>query len=1056
MIDNQELSIIYTPHKENDMLQLVQWDKIKNGFRGFEKLAYKYVSMNYPNPNWEKTQDTRDGNKDATAVFFGYQSQVGGEEQWWMEAKYSSCKQVMTRYRLDSTIVSAILESNVKKIIFVTNISISAKTITDIRHALYHAIRCEEVIFCTKYTLEYWLSINKNIYKDFFDVQTDEEELEIAMPSKFVIQQIEYYSEISNKFSFKEPLRELFKGEIYTGYFEIFSPQNLILALRPNKHIQGLTILSETNLKISVGENPIHFSFKIENNYQHLQNGRDIPPSFFLGDLEILSARDIIPSKKIHAFLKLKSQENLINSLGESFSCFLQKSMYSFQFIEGVSGCGKSYILDCVLKEILSGREDVFYAEFFSSTKSNFEVLINLLLFILFPYLDPLSVDYFYLNKINNNYISSTILSLIENKNDIDIISQEIDKLTFEDSFFASKVSINKRIIILDDLQKLSSSEMRFLAILLIDIHRRGLPIYFIGAAQPDFFKNASYGYICQNCVTKSHIININMLDVFDAISLKDQKRFYLNQGLAFSLKFNMIEILIFSKYILENDLYSNDFEDFILTCKIFQQSKVMERYIVNQFNNFFELHSNCRKICDQIYWSCHPYIVDEIANKDKILLLIENGLVKYNYDALLIPVHDIYKVYYRAHFKPTNIKELIFPEGSPELLQYSLNYEIKPTILNDAASEVYRLLEQNKFYSVLYILQGMFEQTADGLLRNRFETVTYYKLYYAYGLAAKHQSTGRTGFEILTNLYGEISEIDTPEMLPIVLETAWELAISHYERLEYKAVQCKIQKMYATMRKMQANTDRSKNLSEILKFHDALMLDTLVRANKNDTSAYKLYIQRLELMRKKGFIYRAESFRVRYALTLSTSDIHECLKILKECREYFKDNYGYTDKYYLWSCFHYSYYTMILEHKSELIDEVVNYHDKMKKQYYANYRGRINGMATYYYSIGEIINGNRYLLMETEFENDLQARQKAFHYETVALHEMLLGNYTAAMSLLEKAANLFSEFKNYQKIPFHNIAILENTTNQTPPIVYWWGGELKDNVYYIDSRCVW
>ena len=1034
------------------MLQLVQWDKIKDGFRGFEKLAYKYVSMNYPNPSWEKTPDTRDGNKDATAVFFGYQPRVGGKEQWWMEAKYSSCKQFITRYRLDSTIVSAILENNVKKIIFVTNISISAKTITDIRHALYHAIRCDEVIFCTKYTLEYWLASNKKIYKDFFDVQTDEADLELALLPKFVIQQIEYYSEISNKFSFREPLRELFKGEIYTGYFEIFSPNNLILVLRPNQHIQGLTILSDTNLTISVGENPIHFSFKIEDNYQHLQNGRELPLSFLLGDLEILSARDIIPSKKMHAFLKLQSQEKLINRLAVSYSHFLKDLMYSFQFIEGVSGCGKSYILDCVLKEILSGREEVFYAEFFSSIKSNFEVLINLLLFILFPYLDPSSVDYLYLKNINNNYISSTILSLIENKNDIDKISQEVDRLTFEDVFFTSKISINRRIIILDDLQKLSPSEMHFLAILLVDIHRRRLPIYFIGAAQPNFFKNESYSYIRQKCVAKYHIININMLDVFGAVSPKNQKRFYFNQELAFSLKFNIIEILIFSRYILENDLYSNDFEDFILTCKIFQQSKIMEKHIIDQFNTFFELHSNCRKTCDQIYWACYPYVMDEIANKDEIALLIENGLVKYNHEALLIPVHDIYKAYYRVHFKPTNITEQIFPKGSPESLQYSLNYEIKPDILNNAVSEVYRLLEKNKFHSVIYILQGMFEQTADELLRNKFETVTYYRLYYAYALAAKHQSTGRTGFEIFTNLYNEISEIDTPEMLPIVLETAWELAISHYERLEYTTVQCKIQKMYATMKKMQ----KHKNISEMLKFHDALMLDTLVRANKNDPSAYKLYIRRLELMKRKGFIYRAESFRVRYALTLSTSDIHKCLKTLKECKEYFEDNYGYTDKYYLWSCFHYLYYTMILEHKSELIDEVVSSHNNMKKQYYANYRSRINGMAAYYYSIGEITNGNRYLLIETEFENDLQARQKAFHYETVALHEMLLGNCTAAISLLKKAADLFSEFQDYRKIPFHNITVLEKTTKRTPKIAYWWGGELKDTIYYIDSRCVW
>lgn len=1038
------------------MKQSVQWDKIKNGFRGFEKLAYKYVSMNYPNPSWKKTKDTKDGNKDATAVFFGYQSQIEGMEKWWMEAKYSSSKQVITRYRLDSTIVSAILESNVKKIIFVTNISISAKTITDIRHALYRAIGCDEVIFCTKYTLEYWLTLNPNIYKDYFVLQNDEVDSEIALPPRFVIQPVEYYSEISNKFSFKEPLRELFKGEIYTGYFKIFSPSNLTMVLRPDKHIQGLTILSDTNLSISIGENPISFSFKIEDNYQHLQNGRNLPLSFLLGDLAILSARDMIPTKKSHVLLKLKSQENILNSLAVSYSRFLQDSMYSFQFIEGISGCGKSYILDCVLKEILSGKEDVFYAEFFSSAKSNFEILINLLLFILFPYLDPLSVDYLYLKNVNNNYISSTILSLIENKYDIDKISQEVERLTFEDGFFTSKVSINRRIIILDDMQKLSPSEMHFLAILLVDIHRHGLPIYFIGATQPDFLKNVSLDYIRQRCVTKYHIININMLDVFDAISPKTKKGFYFNQELAFSLNFNIVEILIFSKYILENELYSNDFEEFILTCKIFQQSKIMERYIINQFNTFLGLHSNCRQICDKIYWSCYPCTIDEVSYKDEISLLIANGLIKYNHEALLIPFHDIYQAYYRAHFKPINIEEQIFLKGSPESLQYCLNYEIKPDILNRAASEVYDLLEQNKFHSVIYILQGMFEQTADELLRNKFEIITYYKLYFAYALATKHQNTGKTGFEIFTNLYNEISEVDTLEMLPIVLEVAWELAISHYERLEYVATQCKIEKMYSTMKKIQKKKNNYKNISDILKFHDALMLDTLVRANKNDPYAYKLYAQRLELMKRKGFIYRAESFRVRFALTLSTSDIHECIKTLKECRKYFEDNYGYTDKYYLWSSFHYSYYKMILEHKPELIDEVVSCHNNMKKQYYENYRSRINGIATYYYSIGEITNGNRYLLMETSIESDLQARQKAFHYETVALYEMLMGNFETAISLSKRAADLFSEFQEYRKIPFHNIAVLENIPNKTPKIAYWWGEELMDSVYYIDSRCVW
>lgn len=57
-----------------------------------------------------------------------------------MEAKYSAEatqeNSIISRYRLDATIVSAILSRNISKIIFVTNLEIASKTIADIRKAL--------------------------------------------------------------------------------------------------------------------------------------------------------------------------------------------------------------------------------------------------------------------------------------------------------------------------------------------------------------------------------------------------------------------------------------------------------------------------------------------------------------------------------------------------------------------------------------------------------------------------------------------------------------------------------------------------------------------------------------------------------------------------------------------------------------------------------------------------------------------------------------------------------------------------------------------------------
>lgn len=111
----------------------ISWETIVDGFRGFEKLALEFVEENEPQNgcSWKPTKETRDGNHDAIlarevsdtpkpdfAVFVGYANNV---DVWWMEAKYSAEatqeNSIISRYRLDATIVSAILSRNISKII---------------------------------------------------------------------------------------------------------------------------------------------------------------------------------------------------------------------------------------------------------------------------------------------------------------------------------------------------------------------------------------------------------------------------------------------------------------------------------------------------------------------------------------------------------------------------------------------------------------------------------------------------------------------------------------------------------------------------------------------------------------------------------------------------------------------------------------------------------------------------------------------------------------------------------------------------------------------------
>ena len=110
-------------------MERFDWKNIRRGFKGFEDLALEYVRKEFANGSWEHSPYTRDGNRDGYAVVFGYRPHALGQEEWWMEAKYSTEAERLTRYRLDATIVSAAIRGNISKIVFVTNISVSTKTI---------------------------------------------------------------------------------------------------------------------------------------------------------------------------------------------------------------------------------------------------------------------------------------------------------------------------------------------------------------------------------------------------------------------------------------------------------------------------------------------------------------------------------------------------------------------------------------------------------------------------------------------------------------------------------------------------------------------------------------------------------------------------------------------------------------------------------------------------------------------------------------------------------------------------------------------------------------
>ena len=1039
------------------MMTNINWSDIKNGFKGFENFAYTFVKKRYPNSRWEKTPETRDGNKDACALILGYQPYPDKPEQWWMEAKYSSGNKKISRYRLDATIVSAILEGNVTKVIFVTNLLISSKSIIDIRNVLQSSIKCEEVIFCSRHTLELWLSQNLSVYKKFFKHTSNLNNINLQVPDLCITQDVDYYSETASHFVFKEPLRELRRGGQYIAYFEVFSSDYRTLTLKKGSDIIGLRVLSNKKIVLKPGENQIQFGIRIEKNYCSRKNKAQPPiPYFNLGSIEVPSSRALIPSLDIFPQLDIPSQSELMDSLRKEMKKFKKYQNNTYCFVEGISGIGKSFLTSKVLSDEVLEKEPVFYGNFSDSAKTNNEILVNLILFLLFPYLSTEHIDFDYLKNVQNGYLSPGILEIVKYRYDFDMLTALLDNHQYSDGLIPMKMSINRRYIVFDDLQKLDTIRARFLLAILIELQQKQLPIFAICLTQPSFLKINFFISFKEQCTIKHYNYSISEKDIANCLN---QIKKAPNQitDIAHTLKFSVVELLVFAKYLLSEEMPLENMRDILFACTAFRRSSLLEHHIHGLFKNLFGQCPECRAICDLVYWSCNPIVLQEDAPEHKyVTQLIIAGLVKYNDDDALIPCHDIYRGIYRNYFAPLEQNRKYFESGSPEFLKNSIHNDIKPSDLKKSINNILELHKGKKYYSILYILQEAFETSSKQELVNKLDEFSYFQLLFIYSYASHQQNAHTSCHNLFQDIYERTYESSNPKLLLICLDAIWELIVIHYENLQYALIKTHIKILLELIIKLQQFGEVSKNMKEIAHYHNVLTINTLISADYEKKDTHTFFIKRAEMMRCNKFVYRAHSFRARYALTLVTKDMPLCLEYLDEERNYFEREYDKEDKHYLWCDFYFEFYSMIWKEQPERLEHVLEVHERMKINQYNNYRKKLYGLAAFHFSQNNLSEGHRCLFKDTLFEREVRSRHKGFYHSTLALQEAVNKNNMQAVIELKNAKTLFDPLPGYQLVINHNLRLLEDGRCDLSPVKFWFGENMDNNTYYIDPRCVW
>jgi len=356
-----------------------------------------------------------------------------------------------------------------------------------------------------------------------------------------------------------------------------------------------------------------------------------------------------------------------------------------------------------------------------------------------------------------------------------------------------------------------------------------------------------------------------------------------------------------------------------------------------------------------------------------------------------------------------------------------------------------------------MYILEDTFENMDLTEICQWMGKDIFYTLYLLYAQVATHLSTKqRSGRFLFEKIREETRGSTCLPLLDVNDNATWEVLNSSYEWLEYKESEILINELLHLIKRLQKYGKRDPDIFKCIRYHDAMVIKTLIDSDMEKAGIHDEFLMRLKKMRENNFDYRAKSFQVRYTQTLLQRSPNIALELLQKSMNDIYSEHGQEDKYYLWSGMCYYFMQMVYKKNFSAIDQVIMLHEKMKKNFYNDYRKKILALANFYFSQRELEVGKKYLFSDIYVERALRPRQKGFYYSTVALHESIVGEYDEAIAALNISADIFSHLPSYLKIIKHNLSLLKAGNFNVEKIEFCCGEHMSKDTFYIDPRCIW
>lgn len=768
---------------------MINWSDIKDGYKGFENLAVRYVQDNYDS-RFEHTKDTRDGNKDARLVkneytlVMGFRCSEKSAEEWWMEAKFSETNEHITRYRLDATLVSAILKGSVGRIIFVTNINVDAQTVNDIRQAIICSTSCKDVDFCTRDYLEFWLYHNPKIRADFF--QTHNTEL-LCLPDLSLIQQIEFFSADKSNLVFRESLRVLDRGGTYIARFAIYTHDQQELKIKAGSYLKGIGSLHPKTFKLEAGINNLEFQFSLAPTFGYRSAKRteehsQLPaPTFKLGSLTLISRYNITVGDMAWRNYSIPSQNNLLHQISKYYAAFQRDAETRLLYISGQSGVGKSHVVDRFLQSICKSNTLIFVCEMSENQKYNFDTLVRCIDFIYFPFLPADSVSKDYLDSFRNDQFISKLyydITCCEHE------TEELGKLFFryisEDShLFPRRLYVNPRLLVIDNIHKANELIINTVYKIAMELSLISSPYMLILSGQ-QIRHTGFYTELQKTIPVWEHNLCISVEDCLSLLpgSQKNEEIASLfRSDILFS---NTIEMLIFTEYIIDHGDVVNNLNSFIVLYHLFFQERIMDAYIGRLFLSATRNDAASDSLCNEIYWNSFGVDGSTIPEGRKLLSC---HIAKCDpVTGRLIPYHDIYTNYYRRNYPHHSVFDIPFVE---------ILDESNLDAIREAIEGLHQAFKERRYIFVYYSLEPVYRQAFSHTYKNLFPEDDYYTLYYEFACACAFCSPEHSSQKMFMQLYREIGGCcdRRRRCVKFIMQHYGNLPIAHLNRLTFKGL---------------------------------------------------------------------------------------------------------------------------------------------------------------------------------------------------------------------------------------------------------------------------